>query len=59
VIRELNEGSSINWKSEWDKTTNNERLFPGNTEQAKNENKNHTYIYNDDNGARKLKITST
>ena len=42
-----------------DKGTNNKRLFPGNTRQAKNENKSYTNIYNDDKGARKHKIIST
>jgi hypothetical protein len=42
-----------------DKGTNNKGLFPSNTRQGKNENKNYTYIYNDDNGARKLEIIST
>ena len=57
VIRELNEGSLIQWQSEWDKTTKGQitKDFPSNTRQAKNENKNHTNIYDDDNGARKLK----
>jgi hypothetical protein len=55
VIRELNEGSLIKWQNEWDKATNNKRLFPSNTRQAKNENKNYTYIYNNENGAWKLK----
>ena len=37
-----------------DKGTNNKRLFPSNTRQAKYKNENHTNIYDDDNGAWKL-----
>jgi ribonuclease HI len=59
VIRELNEGSLIKWQKECDKGTNDKRFFPSNTRQAKNENKNYTYIYNDDSGAQKLEIIST
>jgi hypothetical protein len=58
VIRELGEDSLIKWQSEWDKTTNR-TLFPSNSRQVKDENKNFTYIYNDDNGAWKLKIVFT
>jgi hypothetical protein len=59
AIRELNEESLIKWQSEWDKRTNNKSLFPRNSRQVKDENKNHIYFHNDVNGARKLKIIFT